>query len=195
PGTWAELEDGSWRISSHGFRDIDGEVAPSQVEVRLSSGRVTRLRAADGDRAIEQAKLDPARIATLYGSRQEERRLVRVEDVPVLLTDALQAVEDRDFARHHGIDLSGMMRAAWVNLRTRSTRQGGSTLTQQLARSGMLGIGREQTWSRKFNEIIYALLLEARYDKGQIMEAYLNQVYVGQRGNQAIRGMAAGAEV
>src|SRR5690554_2082084 len=194
PGTWAELDDGSWRISSHGFHDIDGEVAPSQVELRLSGGRVSRLREAGGEAALETVRLDPARIATLYGARQEERRLVRVEEVPVLLTDALQAVEDRDFGRHHGIDLSGMVRAAWVNLRTRSTRQGGSTLTQQLARSGMLGIGREQTWTRKFNEIIYALLLEARYDKGQIMEAYLNQVYVGQRGNQAIRGMAAGAE-
>ena len=194
PGTWAELDDGSWRISSHGFHDIDGEVAPAQVELRLSGGRVSRLHGADGEAALETVRLDPARIATLYGARQEERRLVRVEEVPVLLTDALQAVEDRDFGRHHGIDLSGMVRAAWVNLRTRSTRQGGSTLTQQLARSGMLGIGREQTWTRKFNEIIYALLLEARYDKGQIMEAYLNQVYVGQRGNQAIRGMAAGAE-
>ncbi|MGO1540831.1 MAG: penicillin-binding protein 1B [Luteimonas sp.] len=194
PGTWAEQDDGSWRISSHGFQDVDGEVTPRQVEMRLSGGRVSRLREAGGDQALEQVRLDPARIATLYGARQEERRLVRVEEVPVLLTDALQAVEDRDFARHHGIDLSGMMRAAWVNLRTRSTRQGGSTLTQQLARSGLLGIGREQTWSRKFNEIIYALLIELRYDKGQIMEAYLNQVYVGQRGNQAIRGMAAGAE-
>ncbi len=191
-GTWHE-SDGDWTISSRGFIDVGGPVAPSQVEVRLSGGRVSRLRDVDGQ-ALEQARLDPARIATLYGANQDERRLVRVEDVPMLLTDALQAVEDRDFARHHGIDLSGMMRAAWVNLRSRSTRQGGSTLTQQLARSGVLGIGREQTWSRKFNEIIYALLLELRYDKGQIMEAYLNQVYLGQRGAQEIRGVAAGAE-
>lgn len=194
PGTWsAQEDDGRWLISSRGFRDVDGPVAPSRVEVRLAGGRVSRLHGANGE-ALEQAKLDPARIATLYGSRQEERRMVRVEDVPVLLTDTLQAVEDRDFAHHRGIDLSGMARAAWVNLRSGSTRQGGSTLTQQLARSGLFGIGREQTWSRKFNEIIYALLIEARYDKGTIMETYLNQVYVGQRGAQAIRGVAAGAE-
>ena len=192
-GTWLE-NDGDWRISNRGFVDVNGPVPPSQLQVRVTGGRVSRLRGADDDVPLEQARLDPARIATLYGANQEERRLVRVEDVPMLLTDALQAVEDRDFARHHGIDLSGMMRAAWVNLRTRSTRQGGSTLPQQLARSGVLGIGREQTWSRKFNEIIYALLLESRYDKGQIMEAYLNQVYVGQRGAQEIRGVAAGAE-
>ncbi|AOH35183.1 penicillin-binding protein 1B [Luteimonas sp. JM171] len=194
PGTWNEQEDGGrWLISSHGFRDVDGPVAPSRVEVRLAGGRVSGLHDADGE-GLDRARLDPARIATLYGARQEERRMVQVEDVPVLLTDTLQAVEDRDFAHHRGIDLSGMARAAWVNLRAGSTRQGGSTLTQQLARSGLFGIGREQTWTRKFNEIIYALLIEARHDKGTIMETYLNQVYLGQRGAQAIRGVAAGAE-
>src|SRR3546814_10550290 len=80
----------------------------------------------------------------------------------------LQAVEDRDFAHHHGIDLSGMLRVAWVNLKSGEARQGGSTLTQQLARSGILGIGREQTYTRKFNEILFALLIEARYDKRAI---------------------------
>src|SRR3546814_9420837 len=100
----------------------------------------------------------------------------------------------RDFAHHHGIDLSGMLRAAWVNLKSGEARQGGSTLTQQLARSGILGIGREQTYTRKFNEILFALLIEARYDKRAILEAYLNQVYLGQRGSQEIRGAAAGAE-
>lgn len=193
PGTWRR-DEADWRVSSHGFQDIDGPVAPSQVGFRLAGGRVARLRDVQGDRALERVRLDPARIATLYGQQQDERRLVRVEDVPTLLTDALQAVEDRDFAHHHGIDLSGMMRAAWVNLRAGEARQGGSTLTQQLARSGVLGIGREQTYTRKFNEIIYALLIEARYGKGEILEAYLNQVYLGQRGSQAIRGVAAGAE-
>ncbi len=193
PGTYA-TEGARWTIASRGFRDVDGVVAPARVQVTLSGGRVSRLRAADGDGAVDAARMDPARIATLYGQRQEERRLVRVEDVPALLTDTLQAVEDKDFAHHHGIDLSGMLRAAWVNLRAGETRQGASTLTQQLARSGLLGIGREQTYTRKFNEVLYALLMEARYDKGAILEAYLNQVYLGQRGAQAIHGVAAGAE-
>ena len=193
PGTWLE-EDGRWTISSRGFRDVDGAVGPSRIQATLSGGRVRSLRDADGERDIKAARLDAARIATLYGQKQEERRLVRVEDVPPLVTDTLQAVEDRDFAHHFGIDLSGMARAAWVNLRSGEKKQGASTLTQQLARSGLLGIGREQTWSRKFNEILYALLMEARYDKSTILEAYLNQVYLGQRGAQAIHGVAAGAE-
>ena len=67
-------------------------------------------------------------------------------------------------------------------MRSAANRQGGSTLTQQLARSGLLGIGREQTLTRKFNEILYALLMEARYDKRTILETYFNQVDVSQRG-------------
>ncbi|MGY1459731.1 penicillin-binding protein 1B [Luteimonas sp. A534] len=193
PGTWAG-KDGTWTIASRGFTDVAGAVAPSRVEVRIAKGTVARVRDLVGDRNAELVRLDPARIATLYGRQQEERRLVRVAEVPQQLTDALQAVEDRDFAHHHGIDVRGIVRAAWINLKAGEARQGASTLTQQLARSGLLGIGREQTWSRKFNEILYALIIEARHDKGEILEAYLNQVYLGQRGNQAIRGVAAGSE-
>jgi penicillin-binding protein 1B len=196
-GTYAR--DGNrWLVSSRGFNDVDGVVAPRRLQLTLSAGRVSSLRDVDADgeagEAAKRARLDPARIATLYGQKQEERRLVRIRDVPELLVTTLQAVEDRDFAHHHGIDVGGMVRAAWVNLRSGRARQGASTLTQQLARSGLLGIGREQTFSRKANEILYALLIEARYDKGVILEAYLNQVDLGQRGAQAIHGVAAGAE-
>ena len=187
-----------WVIASRGFRDVDGEVKPSRVEVRVSGGRVTSLRdlgnSDSGGKPLKSVRLDVARIATLYGKAQDERRLVRIEDVPDLLVTGLQAVEDRDFAHHHGIDLGGMLRAAFVNLKSGDAKQGASTLTQQLARSGILGIGREQTYSRKFNEILFALIMEARYDKRTILEAYLNQVYLGQRGAQAIRGVAAGSE-
>ncbi|MGH8031888.1 MAG: penicillin-binding protein 1B [Luteimonas sp.] len=194
PGTYT-LQGARWTISSRGFGDVDGAVAPSRVEATLSGGRIVALRDASGKRAIKRARLDVARIATLYGQNQEERRLVRIEDVPDLLVTGLQAVEDRNFARHHGIDLGGMLRAAFVTVTSAGENmQGASTLTQQLARSGLLGIGREQTVSRKFNEILFALLIEARYDKRTILEAYLNQVYIGQRGAQAIRGVAAGSE-
>jgi len=193
PGTYA-VKGSHWRIASRGFHDVDGVVGSSQIDVTLSDGRVDDVRDAVHHRALKSVRLDPARIATLYGQKQEERRLVRIEEVPELLVTGLQAVEDRDFAHHHGIDVSGMLRAAFVNLKSGETRQGASTITQQLARSGLLGIGQEQTFSRKFKEILYALLLEARYDKKTILETYLNQVYLGQRGSQEIRGVAAGAE-
>jgi len=188
------VEGARFTISSRGYTDIDGQVPARRIEVGLSGGKVTRLHDAGTGKAIKAARLDPARIATLYGQRQEERRLVRIEEVPELLTTGLQAVEDRDFARHHGIDVSGTLRAILVNIRAGEKKQGASTLTQQLARSGLLGIGKEQTWTRKINEGLYALILEARYDKRTILETYLNQVYLGQRGGQAIHGVASGAE-
>ena len=171
-------------------------VAPILLAVReLSGGRVASVRDLVGKRAVKRVRLDPARIATLYGQKQEERRLVRIDEVPQQLTDTLQAVEDRDFAHHIGIDFSGIARALWVWIKTRGeVMQGASTLTQQLARSGLLGIGKEQTPTRKFNEVLYALIIDARYDKGVILEAYLNQVDIGQNGSQAIHGFAAGAE-
>ncbi len=193
PGTYSR-KGGRWLIASRGFHDVGGAVGPSRIEVVLSGGRIASVRDAARKRAIKSARLDAARIATLYGQKQEERRLVQIEEVPELLVTGLQAVEDRDFAHHHGIDLSGMLRAAWVNVRSGETRQGASTLTQQLARSGLLGIGREQTFARKGKEILYAMLIEARYDKRTILEAYLNQVYLGQRGAQAIHGVAAASE-
>lgn len=192
-GTYAR-EGGRWRIASRGFNDVDGAVSGRRIEVTIAGNRIASLRDLDTGKAIKNARLDPARIATLYGQKQEERRLVRIEEVPELLVTGLQAVEDRDFNSHHGIDLSGMVRAAWVNLRSGRAKQGASTLTQQLARSGLLGIGQEQTLTRKGKEILYAMLMEARYDKRTILEAYLNQVYLGQRGAQAIHGVAAASE-
>ncbi|MBV2210190.1 MAG: penicillin-binding protein 1B [Thermomonas sp.] len=193
-GSYAN-DGGHWRISSRGYDDVDGRVAPMVLEVVLSGGQVRSVRDVAGKRALRSARLDPARIATLYGQNQEERRLVRIEEVPELMVTGLQAVEDRDFNHHIGIDISGMLRAVFVNVKSGGdTRQGASTLTQQLARSGLLGIGKEQTYTRKFKEILYALLLEARYDKKTILEAYFNQVDLGQRGAQAIRGVAAASE-
>ncbi len=194
PGTYAR-NGGRFTISNRGFVDVDGQVAPRKLQVSLSDGRVAAVRDTTRKQNLKSARLDPARIATLYGQKQEERRLVQLEEVPELLVTGLQAVEDRDFSRHHGIDLSGIARAVWVTASSGGeNKQGASTLTQQLARSGLLGIGKEVTVTRKFNEILYALILEARYDKRTLLEAYLNQVYMGQRGSQAIHGVAAASE-
>lgn len=193
PGTYAR-DGGRFTVASRGFNDVDGTVQPRRIEVVVSGGRVASLRDLTSKKALKVARLDPARIATLYGQKQEERRLVRIEEVPELLVTGLQAVEDRDFNSHIGIDITGMIRAAFKNVAAGRAKQGASTLTQQLARSGLLGIGQEQTLTRKGKEIIYALLIEARYDKRTILEAYFNQVYLGQRGSQAIHGVSAASE-
>jgi penicillin-binding protein 1B len=192
PATYA-VNGGRFVISSRGYNDVDGRVARVGWSCRWPMA-VASLRDADNRKALKAARLDPARIATLYGQKQEERRLIRMDEAPDLLVTGLQAVEDKDFNRHHGIDLSGIARAVWVTIRSGGQSRQGATLTQQLARSGLLGIGKEQTVTRKFNEVLYALIMEARYDKRTIFEAYLNQVYLGQRGSQAIHGMSSGAE-
>jgi penicillin-binding protein 1B len=191
PGTWAR-DGGRFHIATRAFTDLDGPVPGQRLEVQLVGGRVAAVRDRRAERKLDVARIDPARIATLYGNVQEERRLVQLKEVPSLLVMGLQAVEDRDFKHHHGIDPWGMMRAMWVNVREGELEQGASTLTQQLVRS--LFLTREKRLSRKLKEIAYSLIIEFRYDKQRILEAYLNQVYMGQQGNQSIHGVAAASE-
>lgn len=186
PGTFLREGD-RFVIATRGFRDIDGPVDAARAKVRLAHGRIVAVERLDG--GGPGFLLDPARIATLYGARQEERELIRLEDAPPLLVAGLQAVEDRNFKHHHGVDPWGVARAMFVNIREGELEQGGSTLTQQLVRS--LFLSNARTASRKAKEAAYALIIEARFDKRRILETYLNQVYLGQLGGQSIHGVGA----
>ncbi len=191
PGTYRR-DGGRFRLSTRAFNDMDGPVPARHLDVQLSNGRLLQLRDGEKRKRIESARVDPARIATLYGISEEERRLVRLEDVPALMITGLQSVEDRNFKSHHGIDPWGVMRAIWVNMREAEFEQGASTLTQQMVRT--LFLSNTKTISRKLKEALYALMIEARFDKRRILEAYLNQIYLGQQGNQSIHGVAAASE-
>lgn len=188
PGSFAR-NGGRFRIATRGFRDVEGPVDPARAEVRLANGRIASVRREDG--GGPGFMLDPARIATLYGAKQEERELVRLEDAPPLLVAGLQAVEDRNFKHHHGVDPWGVLRAMFVNVREGELAQGGSTITQQLVRS--LFLSNARTARRKVREAAYALIIEARFEKRRILETYLNQVYLGQQGAQSIHGVGAAA--
>lgn len=179
-------------IASRGYSGPDGGELPHRIRVVLGNGTVASLVDDTNDKPIKSIHLDPARIATFYGAAQEERRIVRLDNVPPLLVQGLQAVEDRDFKNHIGLDFSAIARASFANLRAGHTVQGGSTLTQQLVRN--LFLDRSQNMLRKVNEAILSLLMEAHYSKGRILEAYVNEVFLGQQGNQAVHGFAAGAE-
>ncbi len=113
-------------------------------------------------------------IARIY---EENREAIQITDIPKILQDATVAIEDSRFYTHAGVDLKGIARALWVNLRGGRLSQGGSTLTQQLATS--IYLTRQRTVSRKLQEMLLARELERRKSKEEILELYLNQVYYG----------------
>ncbi len=191
PGTYSR-NGGRFKITTREFFDVNGKVPSKRLNVLIVSGRINVVRDDKTRNLLSSAKIDPVRIATLYGNNTEERRLVKIDRVPKLLVDGLQAVEDRNFQNHIGIDPFGVARAIYVNIREVGFEQGASTLTQQLVRS--LFLSNTKTITRKVKEALYALIIEARFDKKTILEAYLNQVYLGQVGDQSIHGIAAGSD-
>lgn len=191
PGSF--MRDGDrFVISRRAFASLDGMEKARRIEVQLARSRVTGLKDIDTGKALERVRLDPARIATLYGTEQEERRVAKLGQMPPLLVAGLQAVEDRNFKHHHGVDAVAILRASWANLSAGHVVQGGSTLTQQLVKN--LFLDRDQNFLRKGNEALIALLIEARYDKQRILEAYVNEIFLGQQGGQAVHGFAAASE-
>jgi penicillin-binding protein 1B len=176
-------------INLRGFRFWDGDDPPRQLSITLGGGQVRRL--ADGARLIPLVRLQPALVGRIYPGHGEDRILLRLEDVPPLFIKALLTVEDRGFYRHSGISIRSMLRALMANIRARQTVQGGSTITQQLAKNFYLT--PERTITRKLNEALIALLLEFHFEKGEILEAYLNEVYVGQQGPRAVHGFGLAA--
>lgn len=191
PGSW--VKNGAvYTIASRGYAGPSGGELPKRIQVTLGKGDVRAVRDLRDGGALAQTHLDPARIATLYGASQVERRIVHLADVPPLLVAGLQAVEDRDFKHNIGIDFSAIARAAFANLRAGHTVQGASTLTQQLVRN--LFLSRERSFTRKINEALMSVLIELHYSKGRILEAYINEVFLGQQGDQAVHGFAAASE-
>jgi len=168
------------------FQFHDGAEAASRFAVRINNGAVASIREISSGRSLDLARLEAAEIASIYPLQKEDRTLVKIEDVPPLLVTGLQAVEDRNFKHHPGIDARGIARAALANLKAGKAVQGGSTLTQQLVKNFFLT--QEQTLSRKINEAIMALLLELHYGKSEILEAYINEVFLGQQGAYAVHG-------
>lgn len=188
PGTYS-VDGDKFTIASRGYMDPLGGELPRRVRVTLGSGTVRSLLDLTAGKPLRKTHLDPARIATLYGADQEERIVVKLAELPPLLVQGVQAVEDRDFKNNHGIDFSSIARALLADLRAGKKVQGASTITQQLVRN--LFLDRNKTLVRKFNEALLSILLDAHYSKGQILTAYCNEVFLGQQGNQAVHGFAA----
>ena len=168
------------------FRFWD-KLAPSkEVRAVFEQGRVSLLEDLATGKPIPLLRMEPVQIGSFYPSLKEDRVLIKLDEAPDLLLKALFATEDRNFYDHYGVSGRGILRAMWANLRAGGIVQGGSTLTQQLVKNFFLT--SERTWWRKINEIVMALILDARYSKDEILEAYLNEIYLGQDGARAIHG-------
>jgi penicillin-binding protein 1B len=191
PGSYS-TRGGDFEIYRRGFVFDDGTQPAMRVRLQLGRTGVDRISTSPGDGDVGLVRLDPAEIASIYPLHDEDRTLVALEDVPELLVTGLQAVEDRQFKHHHGVALRGIARAIVANLRAGRAVQGGSTLTQQLVKNYFLS--SERTLSRKANEAIMAVLLELHYDKAQILEAYINEIFLGQQGKHAIHGFGRASE-
>jgi penicillin-binding protein 1B len=138
-------------------------------------------------------RLAPPVIATLAGPSTERRSLVPLDDIPPRLQQAVLAMEDSDFYDHPGLSFTGVLRALFVNLTAGQTVQGGSTLTQQLAKN--LFLDPQRSLARKAREAFLALAIEQQLDKDAILELYLNGIYLGQAGGQGVHGVAEAARV
>ncbi len=185
PGTFARDGD-VFRLRTRAFDFPDGSEPSRDLTIAFSRGGVADVRRADTGEAVALARLDPLAFASIYPAHQEDRTLVRLEQVPPVLLAGLMAVEDRAFRTHRGVDPRAVLRALVANLRAGAVVQGGSTLTQQLVKNFYLT--SERTLARKVNEAIMALLLEWHYGKDEILEAYCNEVYLGQDGKRSIHG-------
>ena len=162
------------------------------VRIALQGSMIARIENLATGKDLFDLELEPELVTGLYERIWQERKLVKLPDVPPLLVKAILAVEDERFYSHNGIDPIGIMRAMWVNFRSMSFQQGGSTLTQQLMKNFFLS--DERTLSRKIPEAIMALIAERKYPKETILQNYLNEIYLGQKGSQGIFGVSEAAQ-
>lgn len=177
-------------IYSRGFQFPDGNEPAQQLILEFSNGHLSHLKKYNGN-PLALVRLEPILVGGIYPLNNEDRDLIRIGDAPQSFIDALIAIEDRDYYQHLGISLKGISRAMWINLKAGSFVQGGSTLTQQLIKNFYLNSDRNL--ARKLMELPMAMLLELHYSKDEILEAYLNEVYVGQEGARAIHGFGLAA--
>ncbi|TXH71163.1 MAG: penicillin-binding protein 1B [Thiothrix sp.] len=180
-----------FQIVTRGFQFADDMEPPRSIKVSLARGKVTSLALANKGE-LPVMRVEPVLIGNFYPSQNEDRVLVRIKDVSPLLINGLLAVEDKKFYEHQGVNPMAIARAMVTNLKAGQTVQGGSTITQQLVKNFYLT--NERSWERKLKEALMALLLELHYNKQEILEAYLNEIYLGQDGARAIHGFGLAAQ-
>ena len=188
PGEFAVAGD-TLHVVLRPFEFVDGQRDTLDVTVEFRDGAIDTLSTSSS--TVASVRLEPPLIGSFFTSHGEDRVVVPPDAVPVLLTDTLKAVEDQHFDSHPGFDVMGILRALLVNLREGEITQGGSTLTQQLVKSYFLD--NRQTVERKLREVAMAVILELRFEKEDLLNAYVNEIFLGQDGARAIHGFGLGS--
>ncbi|MCC2640367.1 MAG: putative Penicillin-binding protein [Nitrospira sp.] len=183
--TSSELE-----IYLHEFPDLHFRSLP--IRLVLDKGRVAKVISMQHGDEVFPAYLEPQLISGLRGASRQVREWVPYDDIPARFIEMLLAIEDRRFFSHPGIDPVAVARAVWANMVRGTVIQGGSTITQQLAKN--LFYSPQRTVWRKLKESIAALVLEAKYRKKAILESYVNEIYLGQVGSISIYGVGEAAQ-
>jgi penicillin-binding protein 1B len=178
------------RIFEVYLRDLD---LPAQkregfpVKITVSEEAISDISNLQSGESIPILELEPEELSLFFGPDREQRKLISIDQVPDHVKKAVLAAEDAEFYKHHGLDFSAIIRALYKDVTQKGIRQGGSTITQQLAKNYFLT--PERTLSRKLKEMFLAVVMETKYEKNEILEIYLNEIYFGQNGSVAINGL------
>jgi penicillin-binding protein 1B len=187
----ASSQEVTYELFTRGFDFWDKREEPQKFTLRIDAGKVASLMDPKGV-ALPLVRMEPEEIGGIYPNNIEDRILVKLDQLPPLLGETLLAVEDKHFMEHHGVSPEAIIRAMWVNAREGEVVQGGSTLTQQLVKNFYLT--SEQSMARKIPEAIMAVLLEVHYSKSEILETYVNEVYLGRSGSREINGFGLASQ-
>ncbi len=189
PGTYVHVGN-EVRAVLRPFTFSDSARPETRIRVRIADHAIDTLYVNDEPSSL--IRLEPPLIGSFFVSHGEDRLIITPAETPKLLSEGLKAVEDRNFDNHVGFDPKAIARAVVADLRAGDLAQGGSTLTQQLVKSYFLD-NRRTLW-RKLKELVMAVMLDARYEKADLMNAYINEIYLGQDGERAIHGFGLGSQ-
>ncbi|MEZ9822279.1 penicillin-binding protein 1B [Shewanella sp. 10N.286.45.A1] len=174
------------------FLHPQGDQTEQRVMITFDSNGISSVARSSDQRQLAVFHLEPVLLDRIITGDGEDRLFVAADKMPQAIIDALILVEDRSFYEHHGVNPFAILRAAMVNISAGRTVQGGSTLTQQLAKNFFLS--SERSLTRKLREALMAIIIDFRYEKDEILEAYLNEVYMGQDKARGVHGMGLASQ-
>ncbi|HEX3319366.1 MAG TPA: PBP1A family penicillin-binding protein [Terriglobales bacterium] len=185
---------GTYKVKTSSIEVIPGPESyhsPEPATITIRSGKVETISSKSSGQ-LSAYELEPQLVTSLFDSEQRSKRqLVKYNEIPPVLVQAVTSIEDRRFFQHSGVNYIRLAEAAWIDFTHQRHKQGGSTITMQLSRAFFLT--PEKTFKRKLIEMLIAIELEQKFSKEDIFEFYANRVDLGQRGSFTISGFAEAA--